>query len=220
MKRILLLLTILSVSVMTTACINNLAIQELNNKAKSYIDKGDAETAICRLKSSLELDDNVYQTHYNLGAAYNDIGKYEEAIEELNKSLELKPDFVEPYYIIAMAKEAIAYRIVEKEPDESGIIPEPTLDELADFNNKAADAVDTYNQYLVKKPDAPEADKINEKIAELNKKIKEYTDIYDGKITTKDKQIQEELESAPVSQNIQQETAEEQPAGETAEVNE
>ena len=99
MKKVLLLFTILFVSVMTTACINNLAIQELNNKAAAYMDKGDTETAICRLKSSLDLDDEIFQTHYNLAVAYNTIGKYKESSEESKKVLELKPDFVDAIYI-------------------------------------------------------------------------------------------------------------------------
>ena len=87
MKRILLLFTILLVSVLTTACINNLAIQELNNKAVAYMDKGDTETAICRLKSSLDLDAEIYETHYNLAIAYNNIKEYEKAITELQMVL-------------------------------------------------------------------------------------------------------------------------------------
>ncbi len=192
MKKILLLFTILFVSVMTTACINNLAIQELNNKAESYMDKGDTETAICRLKSSLDLDNDVYQTHYNLGVAYNSIGKYEESIEELKKALELKPDFNDVYYTMAVAKEALAYKVIEEKEDINSL----SLDELSEFNNKASEAVDTFNQYLVKKADAPETADINAKIAELNKKIKECTDIYDSKNAEQDNQVQKEISAS------------------------
>ena len=100
---------------MTTACINNLAVQELNSKAVKYMDNGDSETAICRLKSSLDLDNEIYQTHYNLAVAYNNVGQYEEAIVELNKVLELKPDFYDAIYTLAVAKEAIAFKIFENE---------------------------------------------------------------------------------------------------------
>ena len=193
MKKILLLFTILFVSVITTACINNLAIQELNNKAESYMDKGDTETAICRLKSSLDLDNEIYQTHYNLAVAYNSVGNYEGAIEELKKVIELKPDFVDTYYTLAVAKEALAYKIIEKVPDENGFVPELSLDEIAKFNDKATDAVETYNLYLVKKPDAVETEKINSQISELNAKIKEYTDIYDSRNIENEKKIQEEI---------------------------
>ena len=193
MKKILLLFTILFVSVITTACINNLAIQELNSKAETYMDKGDTETAICRLKSSLDLDNEIYQTHYNLAVAYNSVGNYEGAVEELKKVIELKPDFVDTYYTLAIAKEALAYKIIEKEADEKGIIPELSLDEIAKFNDKATDAIETYNLYLVKKVNAPETEQINANIAELNKKIKEYTEIYDNKTLEKNKKIQEEV---------------------------
>lgn len=193
MKKILLLFTILFVSVMTTACINNLAIQELNNKAESYMDKGDTETAICRLKSSLDLDNEIYQTHYNLAVAYNSVGNYEGAVEELKKVIELKPEFADTYYTLAVAKEALAYKIIEKEADENGVIPELSLDDIAKFNDKASDTVETYNLYLVKKPDAPETEQINAKIAELNSKIKEYTAIYDSKNLENAKKLQDEV---------------------------
>lgn len=208
MKKVVLLSTILLVSVMTSACINNLAIQELNNKAELYMTKGDTETAICRLKSSLDLDSEIYQTHYNLAVAYNSIGKYEEAIEELKKVIELKPDFNDVYYTMAVAKEALAYKIIEKEQDENGNYPELTMDEISEFNNKASDTVETYNEYLVKKADAPETEQINAKIQELNKKIKEYTDIYDRKNQEINEQLKEEINSGVDENNREEDNAE------------
>lgn len=175
MKKILLLCTILMVSVLTTACINNFAIQELNNKAASYLDKGDTETAICRLKSSLDLDNEIYQTHYNLAVAYNSIENYDAAIEEANKTLELKPELFDAYYIIANAKESIAYNALGD--TSNGEIPLKNV--IDDFTIKAQDAIDTYNKYLVNVPNAVETDKINYKINELNQKIKEYTAFYE-----------------------------------------
>lgn len=194
MKKILLLFTILFVSVITTACINNFAIQELNNKAESYLNNGDTETAICRLKSSLELDNEIYQTHYNLAVAYNNIGNYEGSIEEAKRVIELKPDFKDAYYTMAVAKEALAYNVLEKEPDDNGEIQELTLDEIATFNNKASEAVEAYNQYLVMNTNTEDSNKINNQIASLNEKIKEYTAIYDKKNLEKDKKVQEEVQ--------------------------
>ena len=46
MKKAFLLLTVLLISVLSTACINNFAVQELNNKAKEFMDKGDYSSAI------------------------------------------------------------------------------------------------------------------------------------------------------------------------------
>ncbi|MBQ9245902.1 hypothetical protein IJ182_06525 [bacterium] len=205
MKKILLLFTILSVSVITTACINNFAIQELNNKAESYMNKGDVETAICRLKSSLDLDNDVYQTHYNLAVAYNNTGNYEGVINESKKVLELKPDFYDALYIMAIAKEAIAYQIIEQHenPDEM------SLDEIADFNNKASDAVDTFNKYLVNKATATETEQINNKIAEINNKIKEYTDIYDRKSMQEEAPAEEEIVNEDNNEESEEVTEEE-----------
>ena len=186
MKKILLLFTILFVSVITTACINNFAIQELNNKAESYLNNGDTETAICRLKSSLELDDEIYQTHYNLAVAYNTIGDYQGSLEESKKVIELKPDFANAYYTMAIAKENLAFAILNKQE-------ELTLDEIADFTNKASDSVETYNKYLVMNTDQEETEKINKKIAEINEKIQEYSTLYENKNSEKNIKLQEEL---------------------------
>lgn len=175
MKKVLLFFTILFVSVITTACINNLAVQELNNKAADYMDKGDTETAICRLKSSLDLDEEIYQTHYNLAVAYNNIGNFEGAVSESKRTLEINPEFYDAYYTMAVAKEALAYQIIDKQPDENGNIPELTSEEISSFNTTAQEAVDNYNEYIVKKIDAEETEQVNNKITELNDKIKEFT---------------------------------------------
>ncbi len=177
MKKILLLFTVLFVSVITTACINNLAIQELNNKAETYINSGDAETAICRLKSSLDLDNNVYQTHYNLAVAYNSIADYENSIEELNKTIALNAEFADTYYTLGLVKEALAYEVIENNQDENGNPLKLTSDIITNFTNTATEAIDAYNTYLAKKPDAKDSEQINGKIAELNEKIKEYASL-------------------------------------------
>jgi len=41
MKKALMIVTFLAVAVISTACINNIAVQELNNKAAEYMQKGD-----------------------------------------------------------------------------------------------------------------------------------------------------------------------------------
>ena len=205
MKKILLLFTILFVSVITTACINNLAIQELNNKAESYLNNGDTETAICRLKSSLDLDDEIYQTHYNLAIAYNTIGKYKDSIDESKKVIQLKPDFKIAYYTLAVAQEAYAYEIIENIKDTN----ELTIDEIANFINRANDTVESYNKYLVLETKTEDTDKINQQISQLNEKIKEYTAIYDSKNSENTQKVQEEVQS--IEENNQEQNLEEQP---------
>lgn len=202
MKKILLLLAILSVSVMTTACINNLAIQELNNKAVAYMDKGDAETAVCRLKSSLELDDEVFQTHYNLAVAYNSLGKYDETVGELKRVLELNPDFADAYYTLAVAKEAAAYSKIS-ETLENGSASDLTMQQIEEYNSAAEEVIEDYNKYLGMKPDAKETSEVNAKINELNSKIKEYSDILVSKQLEGDTAASEDVsEEAPSGTDV------------------
>lgn len=182
MKKTFLLFTLLLVSVMTTACINKFAVEELNNKAVKYLDNGDSETAICRLKSSLDLDEEFYQTHYNLAIAYNSLQNYDGAIAEAKRVLELKPDFYDAIYIMAFAKNELAMKIVEKdetaettETTETNEETTLTKDEMIEFNTIAEEAVELYNDYLVKKVNAEDAKQVNERITELNEYIKEFS---------------------------------------------
>lgn len=108
MKKVLLLVSILFVAVVSTACINNLAVQDLNNKAQSFMEKGDYTQAIERLKSSIDLDPSIFETHYNLAIAYTKAEDYANAMEELKKAQELKPNFPDVYYSLATAQNNLA----------------------------------------------------------------------------------------------------------------
>lgn len=202
MKKVLLLFAILFVSVITTACINNFAIQELNNKATLYMDRGDARSAICRLKSSLDLDDEIYQTHYNLALAYNSIGQYEPALVELKRVIELKPDFAEAYYILGSTNENFANQLMSREPDEEGNVSELSYDEISHVISIANASIDAYNEYLVKKVDAVETDEINGKIDSLNRLVKDFV-----RLQSENNESHEEHSQENASEN---ETASEQ----------
>ena len=108
MKKLVLLIAILSVSVFTTACINNLAVQELNNKAAEYMKKGDYENAISRLNASIDLDGNIFETQYNLAIAYTENEDYEEAIGAFEKAIELNDKSADLYYSMAVMYENYA----------------------------------------------------------------------------------------------------------------
>ena len=108
MKKVLLIASILFVAVVSTACINNLAVQDLNNKAKAYADKGDYTQAIERLKSSIDLDPSVFETHYNLAVVYTQAEDYVNAVEEYKKVIEMKPEAADSYYSLATAENNLA----------------------------------------------------------------------------------------------------------------
>lgn len=186
MKKIVLLITVLFVSVISTACINNLAVQELNNKAKEYMANGETEKAICRLRSSIDLDTSIFETHYNLGVALISVNENKEAQEALQNAIKLKPDFADSYYSLAVVFENQADEIInpsDKESDDSMSETIPETDsakkELSD-NEKIKivellnESIDNYNKYLIKKPDAQDKDKITERIDYLTKEIQKY----------------------------------------------
>ena len=112
MKKAFLLATILFISVISTACINNFAVQELNNKAQDFMEKGDYASAIERLKSSVDLDGSIFETQYNLAVAYTKAEDYENAIKTYNDAIKLNPDFPDAYYSLAVCEENLAKDII------------------------------------------------------------------------------------------------------------
>ena len=108
MRKAILVVTVLFIAVISTACINNFAVQELNNKAKVYLDSGDYEAAINRLQASIDLDSTIFETHYNLGIAYIKNKQYKKAIEALSKAIDLNSECADAYYSLAIAQEAYA----------------------------------------------------------------------------------------------------------------
>src|SRR5574344_243445 len=99
MKKVLFIASILFVAVISTACINNLAVQDLNNKAQ-----GDNPQAIERLKSSIDLDPSIFETHYNLAVAYTQNEDYVNAVEEYKKAIKIRPQSAVVYYSLATAE--------------------------------------------------------------------------------------------------------------------
>lgn len=108
MKKVILIASILFVAVASTACINNLAVQDLNNKAKVYADKGDYTQAIERLKSSIDLEPSIFETHYNLAIVYTQAEDYVNAVEEFKKVISMKPNMADSYYSLATAQNNLA----------------------------------------------------------------------------------------------------------------
>ena len=158
MKKALLIASVLFIAVISTACINNIAVQELNNKAAEYMQKGDYEAAINRLEASIDLDATMYETYYNLGIAATNAKKYELAIDALNNGIKVKPDFANFYYSLAMAQ--IEYADTLEETEDKG-------SEQANEENTEAlkkNAIVNLNKYLELNPQAEDKDIVLETI--------------------------------------------------------
>ncbi len=192
MKKAFLLASILFISVISTACINNFAVQELNNKAKEFMDKGDYVSAIERLKSSVDLDGSVLETQYNLAVAYTKAEDYENAVKTYNDVLKLNSDFADAYYSRAVCEENLAKDIISQDilvnDDGSLEKAEPVNDEDAVKNKNLSDkskevfkglvnnAISDYNTYLEKSASAADKTEVEESIKALEDLLKTHAD--------------------------------------------
>lgn len=189
MKKTLLLLGILCISVITTACINNFAVQELNNKAKIFMDQGDYQNAIERLKSGIDLDPTVFETHYNLAVAYTKAEDYSNAVKSYNEAIKLKPEFANSYYSLAVCEENLAGDILNTavKIDENGnIVKNDSKDNNETYVDKKLSendynyiiellqsSIKHYQTYLEKSTSAPDKEDVIAKTEELNKQLEE-----------------------------------------------
>ena len=164
MKKALMIASVLLVAVISTACINNIAVQELNNKAAEYMQKGDYESAMNRLQASLDLDSTMYETYYNLGIASINAKKYEKAIEAFEGGIKIKPDFADFYYSLGIAQADLADELVEVTKDKKEITEEDKL-KAVEFKKSA---VENLTKYLELNPTTEDKKTIEELIEESN----------------------------------------------------
>ena len=188
MKKAFLLASILFISVISTACINNFAVQELNNKAKDFMDKGDYVSAIERLKSSVDLDGSVFETQYNLAVAYTKAEDYQSAIKTYGDAIKLNPDFADAYYSLAVCEENLAKDIIsgavkvnsdnsiaKVETNENAQDTKVTLSENAKtmLSTLLNNAISDYSLYQDKSENTDDKTYVEEKIKELQKLVAE-----------------------------------------------
>lgn len=195
MKKAILLVVILFVSVISTACINNLAVQELNTKAKGYLDKGDYNNAINRLEASIDLDNTIFETHYNLGIAYTQAERYPEAVDTLKSAIKLRPEFADAYYSLAVAQENYAKGIIDgtivngKKVDEDQTKTDEiqdsakqkandgklTKDEKAQVAQLMQESITSYTAYLEKGKNIQDKQEVENKIIYLKEQLPTYS---------------------------------------------
>lgn len=184
MKRVLLVAGVLFISVISTACINNLAVQELNTKAKALIESGDYGEAVGRLKASIDLDASAYESYYNLAVAYTKLDNYKDAVDNYKKVIELKPDFADAYYSMAVCEENLitdiedGYLYVD---EEGALVKVEDRDsskkrklgekDVACVAQLVYDALQNYDKYLSLSPEAEDKDAVSVRIDELKAKV-------------------------------------------------
>lgn len=192
MRKLTLFLAILFVSVLCSACINNIAIQELNNKAQEFMQKGDFQSAISRLESSVDLDGTVFETRYNLGVAYISAQEFKKAQEQLNEAIKIKPDFADSYYSLAVAQESEALKILEDDEDDETNVEVEVVEDNDEFSNlkniseeeakqlvdMLSNSVNSYKKYLELKPDTNDKSDVEVQISYLEETASKYAQKY------------------------------------------
>ena len=182
MKKLSLFLSIICAAVLTTGCINNKAIQTLNDSAKALMEKGDSQGAVCRLESSLELDSTRYETRYNLGVAYISLNNLESAKENLEQVIKMKPDFSDAYYSLGVVHENLAYNILNKIAQialDNEVQSEESETLLSDEEKEQAinelnEAIKYYNSYVEQSSDKEGVEEVQNQIGNIQKTIEKY----------------------------------------------
>ncbi len=169
MKKALLIASVLFIAVVSTACINNIAVQELNNKAAEYMQKGDYESAMNRLQASIDLDSTMYETYYNLGIAATNAKKFDTAIEAFENGMKIKTDYPNFYYSLAVAQSEYADSLTEDKVEEGSTEVKPATEEdkLKAVELKKS-AVENLNKYLELNPQAEDKDTVETLIKDCN----------------------------------------------------
>lgn len=166
MKKALLIASVLFIAVVSTACINNIAVQELNNKAAEYMQKGDYEAAVNRLQASIDLDSTMYETYYNLGIAATNAKKYDIAIEALENGLKIKPDFADYYYSLGAAQYEYASSLTEDKVEEDKI-QAPSEEDKQKAEELKKSALENLQKYLELKPQAEDKETVENLINDI-----------------------------------------------------
>lgn len=122
MRNVLKFAFIMFLAVLCSACVNTAAVHELNELAADYLEAGDTDTAISRLESSIDLDDQVYESRYNLAVAYMRKNYCEKAYENIKVALELEDSEPAVYYTHAVSLMCLADRLWEETNQDGQIV--------------------------------------------------------------------------------------------------
>ncbi len=171
MKKALLIASVLFIAVISTACINNIAVQELNNKAAEYMEKGDYDAAVNRLQASIDLDSTMYETYYNLGVAATKAEKYDIAIDALQNGLKLNPDYADFYYSLGTAQYEYSNELIEDEAEEDEVddkVEAPSDEDKQKAEELKKSALENFQKYLELKPQAEDKETVEKLINDIN----------------------------------------------------
>ena len=113
---------------------------------------------------AIEVTQNNYIAHNNLGVAYNSIGRYQDAVEAYKQTIRIKPDYAEAHYNLGVAYDKLSRGKDEIEAYKQAIKIKPDYAK-AYYNlgvsyedlGRHQDAIEAYKQTIRIKPDYADA---------------------------------------------------------------
>ena len=114
MRKLLSFALLLLFGVLCSACVNNLAVHQLNQIAAEYLNEGDVHSAISRLEASVDLDGNNYESRYNLAVSYLRVGKCSQAVEQIDMANKLSKNEPAVHYTVGAAYNCLADQLYQK----------------------------------------------------------------------------------------------------------
>lgn len=149
-----------------------------------YLQKGDIDNAIARFKSSVDLDENIFESRYNLGVAYIQKENFEDAIAELEAAVKLKPNSKDALYSLGVAfeSEGLKFEINpadENQGEENLTDAKIARDDVIEGLVLVKKGIASYKNYLSLTENTEEKAKIEAHITELNETISKYKEEYE-----------------------------------------
>ena len=184
MRKLLKFVFILFLGVMCSACVNKFAVYELNHLAYEHIENGDADGAISRLESSVDLDPDNYESRYNLASIYIGKGKCHKALEHMDVAINLVKNEPVANYTLAIACDCAATEIYE-ETNKNGEkvkkeYPDPIQAQIVALEEYSLlkRANENFEIYLKLVPNVEDAYVIYDIVKENTKRLEELTEKY------------------------------------------
>lgn len=147
-----------------------------------YIQKGDYDNAISRLQSSVDLDENVFETRYNLGVAYTKKDDYKSAIEQFEAAINLKPNSYEANYSYAVALESLGFEFEEKmfdnASDDKTKVKALSDDDIKTSLEYVQKAIEVYEKCITLSANSEETEKLKNHIKDLDKQLNDAKEEY------------------------------------------
>ena len=126
--------------------------QATTNLALLYALRGDDERAVPLFQKAIAIGLETYDVRYHLGVSLYNLKRFEEAKVALDASLKLSPNAAEPYYFLGL---------------------------IAWTEGKDREAVDFWNQAVMRRPRFPEANFMLGEALRKNKQIRDSAQFYE-----------------------------------------